>query len=75
MGKSISPTQAETKRPSITIPVFLNDELEALVGIYAPSLSEVVVFVVQSWLHDNEEKVERRVAKYQAFKLKQKRQG
>jgi hypothetical protein len=63
-----SASRSHTKRPTITLGAYLHTQLNALVGIYGPSLSEVVGFIVQSWLHDNDEKVTRQMKRYAAFR-------
>ena len=47
-----------TDRTTITLPEFQLFELRALVGIYAPSLTEVVEWVVGDWLAANQQSME-----------------
>ncbi len=68
MGKSVSPDKGKTTKFSVVTPVFLRYEIEDLVGIYEPSRSEVITFILTSWFHDNEEKIEKRKAKYTAYR-------
>jgi hypothetical protein len=62
----------ETLRPTVTLPAFLHDQLSSLKGIYGPSLSEVVGFVLQSWLHDNDDRVQRQKERYKEFARRKK---
>jgi Arc/MetJ-type ribon-helix-helix transcriptional regulator len=57
----------DTVRTTVTLPKFLHFQLEKLVGIYGPSVSEVIGFVLQSWLHENDEKVQRQQARFEEF--------
>jgi hypothetical protein len=68
MGKSASPDHSRTEHFSITVPSFLQHELKELIGTYGTSLSDVIVHICHSWLTDNEENIDRRLAKYKKFK-------
>lgn len=72
MGKSASPDHSRTEHFSITVPSFLQHELKELIGTYGTSLSDVIVHICHAWLTDNEENVDRRLAKYKTFKDGQK---
>jgi hypothetical protein len=68
MGKSASPDHSRTEHFSITVPSFLQHELKELIGTYGTSLSDVIVHICHAWLTDNEENVDRRLAKYRKYK-------
>ncbi|HEY7532129.1 MAG TPA: hypothetical protein VH681_05015 [Nitrospiraceae bacterium] len=68
MGKSASPDHSRTEHFSITVPSFLQHELKELIGAYGTSLSDVIVHICHSWLTDNEENIDRRLAKYKKFR-------
>lgn len=68
MGKSVSPEHSETQRFSITVPVFLHQELKELIGMYGTSLSDVIVHIAQTWFTANQENVQGRLARYKKFR-------
>jgi hypothetical protein len=68
MGKSVSPQHSKTKHFSITIPVFLNYELEELIGTYGTSMSAVIIHIVNTWLTQNKNNVKERLAEYKEFR-------
>jgi Arc/MetJ-type ribon-helix-helix transcriptional regulator len=57
----------DTVRTTVTLQKFLHFQIEKLVGIYGPSVSEVIGFVLQSWLHENDEKIQRQQARFEDF--------
>jgi hypothetical protein len=57
----------DTVRFKITVPKFTAFELDDLVNIYAPSRAQVAAHAVEQWLHDNEEKIALRKARYAEF--------
>jgi hypothetical protein len=59
--------EGDTIRFKITLPAFTVFELDDLVGIYAPSRAQVAAHAVEQWLHDNEEKIALRKARYAEF--------
>ena len=61
-------TRGDTKRPTITLTAFVHFQLNDLVGIYGPSLSEVVGFIIQSWLHENDANVTRQRRRFAAYR-------
>jgi metal-responsive CopG/Arc/MetJ family transcriptional regulator len=64
----------DTIRFKITLPAFTVFELDDLVKIYAPTRAQVAAHAVEQWLHDNEEKIALRKARYADF-LKSRSQG
>lgn len=64
-GKCVEKAELEFEgRLSVSVPDFIKHELEQLVGVYGSNLSEVVGFVLQSWLHENESQIVLRLAKH-----------
>jgi hypothetical protein len=60
-----------TERTTITLPAFQLFEVRSLVGIYAPSLTGVVEWIVADWLATNQQNIEirrRRHLEYLASK-------
>ena len=57
----------DTVRFSITLTNFTIFELDDLVNIYAPSRAQVAAHAIEQWLHDNEEKIALRKARYADF--------
>lgn len=58
----------DTGREHITLPSFILHQLDRMVGPYAGTRPEVIKWIVQTWLHDNREKVAHQVREYAAFK-------
>ena len=54
----------DTEREYITLPSFILHQLDSMVGPYAGTRPEVIKWIVQTWLHDNREKVTEQVREY-----------
>lgn len=51
----------------VTLPAFVMFELSALEGIYAPTVPEVIKWIVQAWLHDNQAEIAQRKKLHRDF--------
>lgn len=58
-----------TDRTFVTLPDFVLFELNQLKGIYAPTLPEVIKWIVQDWLHDNQAEIEQRKRQFREYKV------
>lgn len=67
MGKSKKPPP-DTEREHVTLPSFILHQLDRMVGPYAGTRPEVIKWIVQTWLHDNREKVTQQVREYGEYK-------
>lgn len=61
------PTKPDTSRTNVTFPNFIQHQLDQMVGAYQPSRPQVVTWIVETWLHENSERVDEQVRKYQAY--------
>ena len=68
MGKSASPAIHEPNTSALPCLGSLQHELKELIGTYGTSLLDVIVYICHAWLTDNEENVDRRLAKYKKFR-------
>jgi hypothetical protein len=53
-----------TRRTTITLPAFQFFELRSLKGIYAPTVTQVVEWIVSDWLATNQQNIEIRRKRY-----------
>ena len=58
----------DTDREFVTFPNFILHQLDGMVGAYARTRPEVIKWIVQTWLHENREKVEQQKREYAEFK-------
>jgi hypothetical protein len=58
----------ETDREHVTLPTFILHQLDTMVGPYAATRPEVIKWIVQTWLHDNRDKVAQTVREYRDFR-------
>jgi len=61
-------TGGATQRLSVTLPAFTVFEIDGLVNVYGPTRAQVVATIVESWLHDNEQKIDHRKRRYAEFR-------
>ena len=66
-GKKPAP---DTDREHVTLPNFILQQLDSMVGPYAATRPEVIKWIVQTWLHDNREKVTQQVREYRDYKAR-----
>ena len=67
MAKKKSAAQ-DTDREHVTFPKFTLHQLSKMVGAYEPSRPEVIRWIVQTWLHENRDKVAQQVQEYREYK-------
>lgn len=58
----------DTDREHVTLPSFILFQLDAMVGPYAGTRPEVIKWIVQTWLHENRDKVAQQVDEYRRYK-------
>ena len=58
----------DTNREHVTLPNFILQQLDSMVGPYAATRPEVIKWIVQTWLHDNREKVTQQVREYRDYR-------
>lgn len=67
MAKTKKPPP-DTEREHVTLPSFILHQLDSMVGPYAGTRPEVIKWIVQTWLHDNREKVTQQVREYRDYR-------
>lgn len=60
-------SEKPTDRTFVTLPAFVLYELRELEGIYAPTTPEVIKWIVQAWLHENQAEIEQRKQRHRSF--------
>lgn len=61
-------TPPDTALEHVTLPNFILHKLDTMVGPYAATRPEVIKWIVQTWLHDNRDKVAQTVHEYSDFR-------
>jgi metal-responsive CopG/Arc/MetJ family transcriptional regulator len=64
----VAKTAPDTDREHITLPTFILHELDNMVGPYAGTRPEVIKWIIQTWLHENRDRVAQTVREYREFK-------
>ena len=68
MAKKESTSKPDTNREHVTFPNFTLHQLDKMVGAYEPTRPEVIKWIVQTWLHENRDKVVQQVHEYSQYK-------
>ena len=58
----------DTDREHVTLPNFILHQLDGMVGPYAGTRPEVIKWIIQTWLHENREKVAQQVQEYRKYR-------
>lgn len=56
-----------TDRTWVTLPAFVLFELKELEGIYGPTTPEVIKWIVQAWLHENQAQIDQRKKRHRDY--------
>jgi hypothetical protein len=65
--KQRDPDNEDTDRTTITLPAFQLFELRGLKGIYAPTITAVVEWIVSDWLASNQQNIEIRRRRHMEY--------
>jgi metal-responsive CopG/Arc/MetJ family transcriptional regulator len=60
-------TPPATGREHVTLPKFTLHQLSEMVGAYEATRPEVIAWIVQTWLHENRDKVQQQIRAYRDY--------
>jgi metal-responsive CopG/Arc/MetJ family transcriptional regulator len=68
VAKTPKAAPPDTDREHVTLPNFILHQLDRMVGPYAGTRPEVIKWIIQTWLHENRDKVAQQVEEYRKYR-------